>query len=175
MFVAECSTGPNGSTCTGSPSMGPQHVRCGMVARGPASPSPGSPFNGAATCSLRNDEQPGVPGCAPPEPSMGPQHVRCGMMSERGAHVRDGLPSMGPQHVRCGMCACPGRGRWRAASFNGAATCSLRNARKKLVLPDDALDLQWGRNMFVAECMSDARPAASSTFLQWGRNMFVAE
>ena len=58
---------------------------------------------------------------------MGPQHVRCGMLDGLARAERKGVPSMGPQHVRCGM-VMPGRGA-AAAQY-----------------------LQWGRNMFVAEC-----------------------
>ena len=36
--------------------------------------------------------------------------------------------------------------------------------------------LQWGRNMFVAECvLSRVQYPQGIVSLQWGRNMFVAE
>ena len=107
-------------------------------------------FNGAATCSLRN-----VRGAAPPRPpvrgaSMGPQLVRCGMMSSPEAHAYIGGASMGPQLVRCGMRPRPRRSRSRSL-------------------------LQWGRNLFVAECNVTTISPHSDVMLQWGRNLFVAE
>ena len=177
MFVAECDHHHVGGDHEGlHPSMGPQHVRCGMqnLRRAPrcsyrlqwgrnmfvaecgrhswrgCAPCPS--FNGAATCSLRNVCGLEMKGCGPAQPSMGPQHVRCGM--------------------------CPATqydGGWEA-TFNGAATCSLRNVihicmqwqtdRPPSMGPQHVrcgmhpkcmeyaiqLVLQWGRNMFVAEC-----------------------
>ena len=35
--------------------------------------------------------------------------------------------------------------------------------------------LQWGRNMFVAECHEIHKAYFGRVLLQWGRNMFVAE
>ena len=35
--------------------------------------------------------------------------------------------------------------------------------------------LQWGRNMFVAECKNIKLQFNGRNSLQWGRNMFVAE
>ena len=86
------------------------------------------------------------------------------------------------------------------ATFNGAATCSLRNALSWSTALSSSMALQWGRNMFVAEWdieqiandMYDAtfngaatcslrnvagnyERTANRAGLQWGRNMFVAE
>ena len=36
-------------------------------------------------------------------------------------------------------------------SFNGAATCSLRNGIARVVFGEKGNPLQWGRNLFVAE------------------------
>ena len=61
-------------------------------------------------------------------------------------------------------------------AFNGAATCSLRNVQNDIAGYAKAVSLQWGRNMFVAECDIYGRHAVmGATLLQWGRNMFVAE
>ena len=57
---------------------------------------------------------------------------------------------MGPQHVRCGMVA-------------GGGACMT------------TASLQWGRNMFVAECRGMKPEKMKELNLQWGRNMFVAE
>ena len=84
--------------------------------------------------------------------------------------------------------------------FNGAATCSLRNDKGYDFVATKGGSLQWGRNLFVAECpASDWEPAWAKTGfngaatcslrndmrewetdrwvpqLQWGRNLFVAE
>ena len=109
--------------------MGPQLVRCGMV---PA----------------------GVRERIFLIASMGPQLVRCGMSVEHGRlslepalqwgrnlfvaecvqAVADPLDprhaSMGPQLVRCGMQFPYRKPHVRITSFNGAATCSLRNAER---------------------------------------------
>ena len=57
---------------------------------------------------------------------------------------------MGPQHDSCG----------RLKAEPGA------------LLADD---LQWGRNMIVAEGSAFTVLAGRASFLQWGRNMIVAE
>ena len=158
------------------PSMGPQHVRCGMD----------------RTFCVCDDSS---------SPSMGPQHVRCGMNADldKGrirlltlqwgrnmfvaecpaikplipifanslqwgrnmfvAECRRGImaklpmcdPSMGPQHVRCGMRRASAGSRGCSGSFNGAATCSLRNDNWNNHPLLTSYILQWGRNMFVAE------------------------
>ena len=66
-------------------------------------------------------------------PSMGPQHVRCGMCLLAPCDHKGAYPSMGPQHVRCGM---------RISGLERS------KAGKRL---------QWGRNMFVAECLRRRR------------------
>ena len=153
--------------------MGPQLVRCGMHAHR-------TPLHHG-----RN-------------PSMGPQLVRCGM-SAGGPLLRlSGIPSMGPQLVRCGMRRGARRRPRTMRTFNGAATCSLRNVRQRrpscqtcwpsmgpqLVrcgmpfanpLTPPLNSLQWGRNLFVAECNANAFRFISAFNLQWGRNLFVAE
>ena len=115
-------------------------------------------------------------------PSMGPQHVRCGMKALKTGDYLFYDPSMGPQHVRCGMPPSLYAVQLGTESFNGAATCSLRNAclarpsalhnhtfngaatcslRNVNLAPRDAnpvLVLQWGRNMFVAECWQRSAP-----------------
>ena len=85
-------------------------------------------FNGAATCSLRNEQSgrsrvtytgvlqwgrnlfvaewdlPSIRQNPPPSASMGPQLVRCGMPDQDiGNAITKLLASMGPQLVRCGM------------------------------------------------------------------------
>ena len=109
--------------------------------------------------------------------------------------------SMGPQLVRCGM-RLPDQGtKRRLRCFNGAATCSLRNDGGPIYGHDGIPQLQWGRNLFVAECPHGKGDATVPVFqasmgpqlvrcgmlgnvdnkqdghaqLQWGRNLFVAE
>ena len=82
---------------------------------------------------------------------------------------------MGPQLVRCGMTTTATGHLKSARGFNGAATCSLRNAggsRPPSMLHDA---LQWGRNLFVAECSGTIDRDTGESLLQWGRNLFVAE
>ena len=107
-------------------------------------------FNGAATCSLRN-EQSGV-----------------GVLGHHHA-------SMGPQLVRCGMSWLPASGFWARSRFNGAATCSLRNETRGTRLLRRIPQLQWGRNLFVAEWVNAWAALVEKRWLQWGRNLFVAE
>ena len=87
-----------------------------------------------------------------PPASMGPQPFGCG----RGGNalgVPGGAPvaSMGPQPFGCGRGAAALSGTARARRFNGAATFRLRKDR----LIGRALawqrQLQWGRNLSVAE------------------------
>ena len=133
------------------PSMGPQLVRCGK-------------------------KPPGVPVLGGAFPSMGPQLVRCGKFGSSVGLYPAPPPSMGPQLVRCGKTAPCLRGCQPSAPFNGAATCSLRKVsidRKHMI---HQLDLQWGRNLFVAESPGGGPPnMLTYLFLQWGRNLFVAE
>ena len=81
-------------------------------------------FNGAATCSLRKEKKGGV--FRHVRPSMGPQLVRCGKEAIGDRTLTAAGPSMGPQLVRCGK-----------TGVNIAAIVFI--------------DLQWGRNLFVAE------------------------
>ena len=155
-------------------SMGPQLVRCGMSSPPAARRSASPCFNGAATCSLRNVRLWCDAGGLHPA-SMGPQLVRCGMRARPRQRDDSTQASMGPQLVRCGMRAAVGRigsndpasmgpqlvrcgmkpgGRLLSAhsdSFNGAATCSLRNAGMVFCTACASIMLQWGRNLFVAE------------------------
>ena len=126
MFVAECPQSDTDNNPRGRPSMGPQHVRCGMQFGSVESGLSHCSFNGAATCSLRNARLP----------------AGCGSCA---------WPSMGPQHVRCGMPPAP-------------APAAAKSS-----------NLQWGRNMFVAECREHREDVSQEFVLQWGRNMFVAE
>ena len=59
--------------------------------------------------------------------------------------------------------------------FNGAATFRLRKAKATGTTDILIEELQWGRNLSVAE--GDARPLMTweQTVLQWGRNLSVAE
>ena len=132
-------------------------------------------FNGAATCSLRNVVQAYAGKMWGAFASMGPQLVRCGMCGAAGGRLRTGHASMGPQLVRCGM---PDLTEWpkeSRSSFNGAATCSLRNVYRANFGTEPDAGLQWGRNLFVAECLGTRRGLIHTYSLQWGRNLFVAE
>ena len=175
MFVAEC---------------GPLYTARAAAARS---------FNGAATCSLRNDRALPRRGKAD-VPSMGPQHVRCGMPhglvaacdlvhSFNGAatcSLRNAWQPIRRHRLRrnpfngAATCSLRNAQTWGqrgrpAAPFNGAATCSLRNVLQYSQPTQRWLILQWGRNMFVAECIQQFRERADILHLQWGRNMFVAE
>ena len=155
--------------------MGPQLVRCGMRTHQKLGTKFDTCFNGAATCSLRN------------------VRVFCLLQFVYVA-------SMGPQLVRCGMRTTAYAGSRWTCSFNGAATCSLRNAMIGLTAAYELFALQWGRNLFVAECIrlsgrsilsgrasmgpqlvrcgmfdSARMMQATNYLLQWGRNLFVAE
>ena len=88
--------------------------------------SQGGRFNGAATCSLRKgqDEQGGSP--------QGVRFNGAATCSLRKASAS--MPVTGRQF-----------------SFNGAATCSLRKANAAAAREAALEQLQWGRNLFVAE------------------------
>ena len=108
-------------------------------------------FNGAATCSLRNGGvYCGFQKHERLEASMGPQLVRCGMPPWPESWRIRYMASMGPQLVRCGM-----------HDIRLGATAQAQ--------------LQWGRNLFVAECTISEWLQTLDGELQWGRNLFVAE
>ena len=62
---------------------------------------------------------------------MGPQLVRCGkrLLLSMGRYTAG--PSMGPQLVRCGKSSISRFIELAPASFNGAATCSLRKGIRR--------------------------------------------
>ena len=81
--------------------------------------------------------------------------------------------SMGPQLYRCGDSHVPSAkvSNCGFASFNGAATLSLRRPKfDGRVDPDDIL-LQWGRNFIVAETSPHMRGSQANYTLQWGRTL----
>ena len=85
-------------------------------------------FNGAATCSLRNAIIP-VFGLIEDGLLQWGRNLFVAECLQRGAAlVKRGQASMGPQLVRCGMPGTAARATAARPSFNGAATCSLRNA-----------------------------------------------
>ena len=108
------------------PSMGPQHVRCGMHDLRVVSGQAGMPSMGPQHVRCGMSEICLMEFMVFVHPSMGPQHVRCGMCLHGLMGVHALSPSMGPQHVRCGM---------------------------HIPISDEISQrlLQWGRNMFVAE------------------------
>ena len=148
LFVAECQAVVDPShLCQAS--MGPQLVRCGMQSQINQWEQVLERFNGAATCSLRNERlcrlldrgftsfngaatcslRNGMTGGGVPAwsgASMGPQLVRCGMNGLLQELCDNIKASMGPQLVRCGMLS------------SGSSLMS-------------SVVLQWGRNLFVAE------------------------
>ena len=84
--------------------------------------------------------------------------------------------SMGPQLVRCGMTHIAkgsGTEAWLQWGRNlfVAECCS-----SVIILVDSRKRLQWGRNLFVAECSRRLFVVLmNGVVLQWGRNLFVAE
>ena len=152
LFVAECPRAAYQASCSYSAFNGA--ATCSLRNAGtPVHATAAHPaFNGAATCSLRNVREHHQHRGAGRKPSMGPQLVRCGMMSTITIWPMSMRPSMGPQLVRCGMRGAVGGDAVRPQSFNGAATCSLRNVCVPMESIIATLILQWGRNLFVAEC-----------------------
>ena len=83
---------------------------------------------------------------------MGPQLVRCGMLGLKIIYManREGFNGAATCSLRnAGGTALDLK---TAAGFNGAATCSLRNELGLFTSADNFAQLQWGRNLFVAEC-----------------------
>ena len=131
-------------------------------------------FNGAATCSLRKD-------------NIMPDCLLCNWTFNGAAtcSLRKAGLSVRYQSSR--------------RPFNGAATCSLRKVTPASFLYTGSANLQWGRNLFVAEsrggyadfdlfCAPSMGPQLvrcgklllwqlllRGACLQWGRNLFVAE
>ena len=181
-------------------SMGPQLVRCGMF---------GSPAYFSLMGMLQWGRNLFVAECdgssseptASQRASMGPQLVRCGMgRRDRGPRGPGNRLQWGRNLF---VAECP---RWKPpmpenrSCFNGAATCSLRNAVE--VVPDAPPVLVASMGPQLVRCgMADAAEkstmrcsgfngaatcslrndtptdkfAANVLKLQWGRNLFVAE
>ena len=129
---------------------------------------------------------------------MGPQHDSCGRRRRHPRHLNNLYASMGPQHDSCGR----ERGPACAAELRPASMGPQHDScgRKRVVRAGlwRAAELQWGRNMIVAEgslghalthdvhasmgpqhdSCGRGTPRANSRIycrLQWGRNMIVAE
>ena len=131
---------------------------------------------------------------------MGPQLVRCGKQGLDQSRLLLLYPFNGA--ATCSLRKEPSKIKldWDSPAFNGAATCSLRKVFNRSLSTFATANLQWGRNLFVAERRSTvwARTGTCVTFngaatcslrkdkyvfkvdqntsyLQWGRNLFVAE
>ena len=89
---------------------------------------------------------------------MGPQHVRCGMNLLAGRDTAYTRLQWG-RNMFVAECATLHILNLLVITFNGAATCSLRNVRDNPDEPWPWGTLQWGRNMFVAECRLPERRA----------------
>ena len=139
-------------------SMGPQLYRCGNQATeaedriGDHWLQWGRNFIVAETQALGRPLE-----VAHTQASMGPQLYRCGNEEVRRTVQVAKTASMGPQLYRCGKQYLRPKALL-VASFNGAATLSLR--KRGASRPDDSgmVLLQWGRNFIVAETC----PGASS-------------
>ncbi len=107
---------------------------------------------------------------------MGPQHTRCGknVMLADAAHAM--AASMGPQHTRCGKAPQTNsrRKRWPQLQW-GRNILVAERAMKSSGKESSRGELQWGRNILVAERPHGLLPTTLSTTLQWGRNILVAE
>ena len=133
----------------GGASMGPQPFGCGRLPYRGDKKRAGASFNGAATFRLRK----ALP--APPNPivekaSMGPQPFGCGRAAQRDLRLGRRIASMGPQPFGCGRQA-PSRCFPTLPCFNGAATFRLRKVGAAMPPGPTHTQLQWGRNLSVAE------------------------
>ncbi len=179
--------------------MGPRHHRRGSQRRGERAYRGKPSFNGAATSSSRigSDKvgggkgQAGFNGAATSSsrivtlPMVTPSVVRV-LQWGRDIIVADrrctrprfpsaARASMGPRHHRRGsltqarfVCALDGR-------FNGAATSSSRIVRSSRGEELNLLELQWGRDIIVADRSSKMQRARLPNTLQWGRDIIVAD
>ena len=132
LFVAEsCTTSRRGRTAT-RPSMGPQLVRCGKNM---------TPSTWSLTSYLQWGRN---------------LFVAESLKQDIEREHSQRTPSMGPQLVRCGKSVIQSTIPLELASFNGAATCSLRKVATTEKPEEHASVLQWGRNLFVAESACSA-------------------
>ena len=86
---------------------------------------------------------------------MGPQLVRCGMPS--GFRRAGVIPLRFNGAATCSLrneASVPTWAKQLSMRFNGAATCSLRNVNMTTISKRPDAGLQWGRNLFVAECVT---------------------
>ena len=103
--------------------------------------------------------------------SMGPQHYRCGNLIKGFTAISNHLASMGPQHYRCGNTSTGEARAPRTPCFNGAATLSLRKRGYKPLSYKTMTELQWGRNIIVAETQLKWCPFALKYKLQWAATL----
>ncbi len=129
--------------------MGPRRYRRGWSSCGPLVPRRAG-FNGAATLSSRM--------------------ARC----ERYPRPRT-RASMGPRRYRRGWdSASWGLLSWPSC-FNGAATLSSRMGNPRRYTSRRRSQLQWGRDVIVADGSMDYDARAWTDLLQWGRDVIVAD
>ena len=86
--------------------------------------------------------------------SMGPQHTRCGKRVRRAAQEDAVSRFNGAATYSLRKAAACLSASARRRGFNGAATYSLRKVREEFDSGDVMTQLQWGRNILVAESCS---------------------
>ena len=108
--------------------------------------------------------------------SMGPQLYRCGNTSTRPISMGwTNLLQWGRNFIVAETSHACRTLPHRRRRFNGAATLSLRKQRCVKKSCRTKLWLQWGRNFIVAETQRAYSQRPDVKELQWGRNFIVAE
>ena len=108
-------------------------------------------FNGAATFRLRKEHNARAVFIRQGTASMGPQPFGCGRYHVDEVGEFPVAASMGPQPFGCGRGRTARPGARRPGRFNGAATFRLRKAGHSPAPHFGVSELQWGRNLSVAE------------------------
>ncbi len=129
---------------------------------------------------------------------MGPRLGSRGKAADEGIAIHNLLASMGPRLGSRGKSQFSGVAAEPFNCFNGAATWKSRKANEltRRSIPTKAsmgprlgsrgklnlrhirmlfIQLQWGRDLEVAERQTHFQPARGLCLLQWGRDLEVAE
>ena len=106
---------------------------------------------------------------------MGPQLDSCGKGKTESLESFSFQASMGPQLDSCGKPRNTALGIFRCTASMGPQLDSCGKGERTAHPTQKPLELQWGRNLTVAESMGRSPWPSLYWWLQWGRNLTVAE
>ncbi len=106
---------------------------------------------------------------------MGPRSIDRGIGCTGWLRIRS-LPGFnGAAIYRSRNSSAGGASRYSIGSFNGAAIYRSRNCLEPQLGVAAGTELQWGRDLSIAELWSAIGMAGRGILLQWGRDLSIAE